>query len=700
MTGPADQRITGAHRQRLALVYARQSDPKQVQTNTESTRLQLGLREKAIALGWPHPLVIREDLGISAAGFADRPGFQRMLSEVALRRVGIILCFDASRLSRNSKDWAHLFELCGHFQTLVADLEQVYDLSVPNDRLVLGIKGSFSEYELNVLRQRSLEARYAKAERGELVIVAPVGYVKTRDQRLELDPDRRVQQAIRRVFEKFFELGSARQVLMWFLEHGLELPAVRPGAERWETWWRRPAYGTVMRVLSDPTYAGAYGFGRTSSESEVRDGALKKRRVRKPMDEWRVLIPDHHEGYISWEDFERVQRMLSDNAATFGSNTTGAAKTGPALLSGLLRCRRCGRKLMVSYSGKNTSVPRYCCRRGRMDNGEPTCIAFSALTVDEMVSREVLAVVQPAAIEAAILAASEVTTRQDDVIDSLLMDLKAARYSAERARRQYDAVDPDNRLVADELERRWNQALERVGKVEERLQQERQRQQAQTPPPAESLGALARDLDRVWNDPEADIRLKKRIIRTLVEEIVVDIDLEVHEVDVMIHWKGGLHSAARVVRRRQGQSSAHTAPDAVEAVRSLARLCNDEMIAAYLNRNGLRTGRGNRWTKERVTSLRSHRKIPRHTPERQEAGGWMNLTQAAEHLGVGPRTLRLAAERGHVSAEHPLADGPWVFERAILDAPDVLARFAHLPNARRGAAVPSTDQLSFEIPTT
>lgn len=392
--------------------------------------------------------------------------------------------------------------------------------------------------------------------------------------------------------------------------------------------------------------------------------------------------------------------MLSANAATFGSKTTGAAKKGPALLSGLLRCRRCGRKLMVSYSGKNASVPRYCCRRGRMDNGEPNCIAFSALTVDEMVSREVLAIVQPAAIEAAVLAASEVTARQDDVIDSLLMDLKAARYASERAGRQYDAVDPDNRLVADELERRWNRTLERVRELEERLQQERQRHLAQTPPPAESLGALAGDLDRVWNDPEADVRLKKRIIRTLVEEIVVDVDMEVHEVDVVIHWKGGPHSVARVARRRQGQSSAHTAPDAVEAVRLLARVCNDEMIAAYLNRNGLRTGRGNRWTKERVAALRSHRKIPRHTPERQEAGGWMNLTQAAEHLGVSPATLRQATERGHVEAEHPLPDGPWVFERAILDAPGVLARFAHLPSARREAAVPSAEQMPFVIPTT
>jgi DNA invertase Pin-like site-specific DNA recombinase len=694
------ERLTEKHLQRRAFVYVRQSSHQQVLHNEESRRLQYAMQQRLELLGWRDIEVIDDDLGLSATSASGREGFQKMVAAVCLGEIGAIAAREVSRFARNNRDWHQLIEVCRLVDTLLIDHETIYDPRLPNDRFLLGLKGSFSEYEIDLLRQRSLEARYAKAERGELVIMAPVGYIKTRDQRLEMDPDQRVQQAIRRVFGKFFELGSARQTLMWFLEHGLELPAARPGAEGWETWWRRPAYGSVMRILSDPTYAGAYGFGRTGGESEVRDGALKKRRVRKPLDEWRVLIHDHHEGYISWEDFERVQRMLSANAATFGSKTTGAAKKGPALLSGLLRCRRCGRKLMVSYSGKNAAVPRYCCGRGRMDNGEPNCIAFDASTVDEMVSREVLGVVQPAAIEAAVLAACEVTTKQDDVIDSLLMDLKAARYAAERARRQYDAVDPDNRLVADELERRWNLTLERVREIEERLQQERQRQLAQTPSPAESLGALAGDLDRVWSDPDADVRLKKRIIRTLVEEIVVDIDMEVHEVDVVIHWKGGLHSAARVARRRQGQSNAHTAPDVVDAVRLLARVCDDEMIAAYLNRNRLRTGRGNRWTKERVTSLRSHRKIPRHTPERQQAGGWMNLTQAAEHLGVGPRTLRLAAERGHVSAEHPLADGPWVFERAVLADTDVLARFAHLPNARGAAAIPSAQQLPLVIPTT
>ena len=467
------ERLTEQHLQRRAFVYVRQSSQHQVLRNEESGRLQYAMQQRLELLGWRDVEIIDEDQGRSATSTNERAGFQKMVAAVCMGEVGAIAASEVSRFARNNRDWHQLIEMCRLVDTLLIDYEAIYDPRLANDRFLLGLKGSFSEYEIDLLRQRSLEARYAKAERGELVVTAPVGYIKTREQRLETDPDQRVQQAISRVFEKFFELGSARQVLMWFLEHGLDLPTVRYGVDGWETWWRRPRYGTVIRLLSDPTYAGAYAFGRSGVESEVRDGVLKKRRVRKPMDEWRVLIPDHHEGYISWDDFERIQRMLAANASSFGSKTPGAAKKGPALLSGLLRCRRCGRKLMVSYSGKNHTVPRYCCHRGRMDNGESKCISFSAVPVDEMMSREVLRVVQPSATEAAILAASEETTKQDDVIDSLLMDLKAARYAADRAGKQYDAVDPDNRLVADELERRWNQTLERVRELEQRLQQER-----------------------------------------------------------------------------------------------------------------------------------------------------------------------------------------------------------------------------------
>ncbi|MEO8180626.1 MAG: recombinase family protein [Deltaproteobacteria bacterium] len=317
------ERLTQKHLQRKGFVYVRQSSQQQVLRNQESRRLQYAMQQRMEHLGWRDIEVVDDDLGVSATSTTGRDGFQKMVAAVCLGEVGAIAAREVSRFARNNRDWHQLIEMCRLVDTLLIDHEAIYDPRLPNDRFLLGLKGSFSEYELDLLRQRSLEARYAKAKRGELVILAPVGYIKTPDQRLEMDPDRRVQQAIGKVFEKFVELGSARQVLMWFLEHGLELPGVRRGADSWETWWRRPRFGTVMRILSDPTYAGAYGFGRTGTESEVREGALQRRRVRKPLGEWRVLIPDHHEGYISWDNFERIQSMLSNNTSTFGSPTTG-----------------------------------------------------------------------------------------------------------------------------------------------------------------------------------------------------------------------------------------------------------------------------------------------------------------------------------------------------------------------------------------
>lgn len=694
------ERLQERHIRRTGIVYVRQSSQHQVLHNRESSRLQYAMKQRLHSLGWREVDVIDEDLGCSATSTTERVGFQKMVAEVCLGKVGAIAAREVSRFARNNRDWHQLIEMCSLVDTLLVDHDSIYDPRRANDRLLLGLKGSLSEYELDLLRQRSLEARWAKAARGELIILAPVGFIKTSDQRLEMDPDRRVQRAIRTVFEKFFELGSARQALMWFLEHGLELPTNRFGVNGWETWWRRPAYRSVIRMLNDPTYAGAYAYGRTTVVSEARDGVLTKKRVRKPMDEWRVLIKDHHPGYICWEEFERIQRMLVANSSNFAANKPGAAKRGPALLSGLLRCRRCGRKLMVNYSGKNASVPSYRCHRGRLDSGDPNCIGFSAIPVDDAVSREVLRVVQPCAIEAATLAATEETSRQAAVVDSLLLDLEAARYAAERAWKQYDSVDPDNRLVADELERRWNTALERITEIESRVKKEQSRRQHDRPLSSDSLGALADDLDQVWNDPEADARLKKRIVRTLIEELVVDIDTEAHEVEVIIHWKGGVHSVVRAPRRRRGQNRAHTATDIVEAVRLLARVCTDEVVARYLNRNGLLTGRGNRWTRERVVSLRYRRKIAVNTPARQEAEGWMNLTQAAKHVGVSTVTLRSAVERGRIKAEHPLPDGPWVFCRRDLDAPEVLGLFSHLAGARRAPAEPSSEQLSFRISNT
>lgn len=333
------------------------------------------MEQRVRALGWQEVVVIDEDLGHSASGATQRGGFVRMVSEIGLGRVGAVAAREVSRFARNNRDWHQLVEMCSLVDTLLIDHEAIYDARRGNDRLLLGLKGSLSEYELDLLRQRSLEARWQKARRGELVQVGRAGFVYDQDGHVEMEPDLRVQGAIKLIFDKFFELGSARQVLMWFIDAGLQVPTRRFESGAWVTCWKRPAYRMIVRVLADPTYAGAYVFGRTVQLMQIQDGVVKKKSVRRPRAEIPVLIRDHHEGYISWEQFEKAQQMLVNNTRGFDATRSGAAKTGVALLAGLLRCRRCGRKLMVYYGGRSDyRVARYNCYRGRVDNGDATCI--------------------------------------------------------------------------------------------------------------------------------------------------------------------------------------------------------------------------------------------------------------------------------------------------------------------------------------
>ena len=507
----------------------------------------------------------------------------------------------------------------------------------------------------------SARSRHAeKARRGELIVSAPIGYIKSEDQRLEKDPDLRVQRAILLAFRKFAELGSVRQTLMWFLEHGLEVPTHTPSGK---TMWKRPVYRSMHRMLTSPVYGGAYTYGKTEHLTGY-DG-VRARHIcrRKPREQWLALIPGAHEGYVSWEEFEHIQRMVQQNNQ--GEPQPGAAKDGQALLAGLLRCRRCGRKLTVRYTGNGHDVLRYCCLRGLLDNGEPRCIGFGGITVDEAIGREVLRVVQPAAIEASMLAHEERVRQRDDVVEALERDREAARYAADRARRQYDAADAENRLVAVELERRWNLALQHVHEIEVRIEQHGA---AIDPAPAamgQDLHKLTSQLEAIWTDPATSARLKKRIVRTLIEEVLVDVDSSQGELILTLHWKGGVHTELRLPRRRRGQSSTQTSRELIEAITVLARISSDDIIASVLNRNGHPTGRGNRWTRERVTALRSHHRIPCYKPDEQQP--WINLTDAAALLDISPRTLRLAIDRGEIPADHPFADGPWVISRDTLE---------------------------------
>jgi len=429
-----------------------------------------------------------------------------------------------------------------------------------------------------------------------------------------------------------------------------------------DTAWRRPSYSAIHRIIENPVYGGAYAYGKTAVAADTPPRGVSVKIRRKARSEWLALKLSTHEGYVSWERFEAIRAMVSSNVPT--GRHHGAPKHGDALLAGLIRCKRCGRKLTLRYSGMKHHIPRYSCSRAWMDNGGPHCIGFGGLRVDDAIEEALLGVVGPGAIAAATAAANGARERRDQVRDALSRDLEAARYAADRAFRQYDVADPANRLVASELEARWNRALAHAAEVEGRIAMHDAAKPAPIADPA-SLGVLASNLKTVWDAPTTDARLKKRVVRTLIHEVVADIADAASEIVLFVHWVGGAHSELRLPKRRRGQRNS-TSADIIPAVRQLVLIASDDLIAGLLNRNGLKTGNGNRWTRERVTSIRSNYHIPVFKPAEDEIEPWLNLGNAAKLLKIAPKTLRLPAEAGEIEAVHPLSDGPWIFARTSL----------------------------------
>jgi DNA invertase Pin-like site-specific DNA recombinase len=695
------ERITPSHLSRKALVYVRQSSLHQVRNYTESRRLQYAMKDRIRELGWREVEVIDEDQGQSASGTVARSGFERMVAEVCMGKVGAVAAREVSRFARNSREWQQLIEVCRWVDTLVVDHDTVYHPRWGNDRLLLGLKGSLNEYELDILRLRSLEARRAKAARGELIISVPIGYEKEQ-QRMVKTPNLRIQQAIEHVFAKFLELGTARQVLGWFLDQGMALPVRATGhGSGGDVVWRRPRYSTIARILKNPAYAGIYAYGQAQTEQVVEGGCLRKVTRRTRREEWHSFLPEHHEGYVDRTTWERIQRMMADNTTTFNNaKSTGAAKRGPALLSGLLRCRRCGRKLTVQYTGRAHTALRYACQRGHLDIGTAKCISFGGDGLDEAIGEELVRVLEPAAIQASRAVWEQVHDAGDARIGATRMELTEARYEAQRAARQYNTVDPENRLVASELETRWDSVLQRVSQLENKLENLEQEVVARPEISWEEMGFLGQQVDMLWRAPGTDPRLKKRIARTLIEEIVVDVDSVGGWIEACIHWKGGIHTEHRVRRRRRGEHPAHTKPQTCDAITVMAHILSDENIAGVLNKNGLLTGHGNRWTRERVCSFRSKRGIAPYNEETRRREGWMNLTEAAKHLGVSTLPLRKAVERGELPALHPLPVGPWVFLCSDLETETAKQLAERVKQRRKRGALQSPDQLTLMDSTT
>src|SRR6516162_7051346 len=539
-------KITAEHLARSAYVYVRQSTADQLIHNRESRRRQYALADRARQLGWSSVEVVDEDLGRSGGG-TNRPGFERLLTAICSGGVGAVLAIEASRLARNGRDWHTLIEFCGLVATIIVDEDGIYDPRHPNDRLLLGMKGTMSELELSLLRQRSQAALRQMARRGALVINVASGYVKVGRGRIEKSPDRRVQEAIQLVFTKFAEFQSVRQVHIWLRDEGIELPAKSCRGEAHGVVWRLPAYNIVYNILVNPIYAGAYAYGRTTSLITVVDGRKRVRRgVNQPMDKWDVLIKDHHAAYVSWDEFERNLKTIANNATRMTSALArGAARERELLLYGLLLCGYCGRKFHVHYGRK---IGRYTCDGAVMDHGAKRCISLSGLSIDAPIATEVLRVLKPLGMEAAVKAIEAQSSETTAAERQLELSLQQARYEVAHARRQYDAVDPANRLVASELERRWNETLQAVAKIESDITA----MIAQRPPPLgeaerQQLLTLGADLERAWLHPAATAATRKRILRTAIAEVIVRRDgAFIHAV---LHWQGGDHTELQVKQR-------------------------------------------------------------------------------------------------------------------------------------------------------
>jgi DNA invertase Pin-like site-specific DNA recombinase len=645
MNGELHQKVTASHLKRDAYLYVRQSTLRQVFENTESTKRQYALRERAVALGWPleRVVVIDHDLGQSGASAADRLGFQKLVADVGMGRVGIVLGLEVSRLARSSADWHRLLEICALSDTLILDEDGIYDPSHFNDRLLLGMKGTMSEAELHVLRARLRGGILNKASRGELKSPLPVGLVYGPDERVALDPDQQVQQAVRLFFQMFRRTGSAWTTVRLFREQGLQFPRrIRRGPHKGDLIWGPLVHSTALHVLHNPRYAGAFFYGRTQSRRRI-DGDYDVRVL--PSEQWHALVQDAHPGYISWAEYQENLRRLGENAQMHGKERRRSPpREGPALLQGLVICGVCGNRMTVRYHVRgDQTVPDYVCQRESVRHGATKCQQITGTAIDRTVGDLLIEMVTPLALEMTLAVQQELNARLDEADRLRRQQVERARYEADLAQRRYMKVDPDNRLVADVLEAEWNQKLRALVKAQEEYEQQRQadrlvlneRQRGE-------VLALATDFPRLWHDPQTPHRERKRMVRLILEDVTLHKE---EQIRVDVRFRGG---ATRTLMLALPMGH-ETDPAILGEIDKLLDDYTERQVAAILNRRGLVTCDGKPFDSLIVGDLRrTHGLQDRFSRLRER--GLLTLAEMAVVLGVCTKTVKAWRRRGLLKA--------------------------------------------------
>ncbi|WP_338927611.1 recombinase family protein (plasmid) [Mycetohabitans endofungorum] len=659
----ATHKISTAHLQRAAYVYIRQSTTNQVENNRESTQRQYALAERAVALGWhkQQVSVVDDDLGLSGASAAHRGGFARMTAEVALGHVGIILGLEVSRLARNNSDWYRLLDLCSMTDTLIGDADGVYNPARFNDRLLLGLKGTMSEAELHILRARLDGGIRNKAARGELRRGLPTGLVwGEADGEVRLHPDEAVVNALRTVFERFTELGSARRVWLWFRAQNLSFPLQMHHSDQIR--WIAPTYHAIHSVLSNPVYAGAYCYGKSRQERYVDEhGVLKTRLRRLPQSQWLVLIKDHHEGYIDWATYEANQARLGANIRPKPHQAGGAVREGTALLQGLAICGHCGRRLRTHYRGTNQTPAYHCANKGVVNGRGVYCLNVGGLQIDAAAAEAFVQAVEPAGLEAAVRAAERLEANHDAALAQWRLSVERAHYEAQRAERRYQAVDPQNRLVARGLEAQWEKHLRELEQAQQELaRREQLRPRTLSAQERQSLLALGQDLQRLWHAPALTVRDRKQLLRTLLEEVCVTVHREQYRAHLKLRWRGGKLTQCDIALPRSRPATIRTDEDTLALVRRLAQHYPDAIIAGILNAQGRTSAQGLRFNQNLVGNLRRHWKIACFVPPLERPDGeLLSIRQAARVLGTAPSTLHRWVNDGFIAGEQLTCGAPW-----------------------------------------